>query len=153
MITVAQQLYNVAWRRANDTSLQFICEVACRSQLINGCSVTLDASTHTGLRNDKITLLSSSTDISGDIEAIAPRLVTIHFNNINPNLRYEYSAYALEAGATVYASKIGGLIQPLYRGKTINISCQCLIVLTCILCNAHCYIRNIKFHIAMRLPF
>ena len=41
MITVARQLYSIG-KGVMDTSLQFICKVACRSQLIDGCSITLN---------------------------------------------------------------------------------------------------------------
>ena len=111
VITVAKRLYNVAWKRVNDTSLQFICEVACRSQLISGCFIIVNATS--GVDNSNILLLNSSTVVKGSIEAIEPRLVTISFNNVDPNLEYGYFAYALEAAAIIRSSEIKGSIQPL----------------------------------------
>lgn len=109
MITVARQLYSVSWKRVGPTSLQFICKVACRSNIINGCSITL---IHTSeIRH--IVLQSSSTDVQGSVEAIEARIVTVNFNNINPNLEYRYSAFPLEAGVAIRSSDVSGPISPL----------------------------------------
>ena len=108
MITVARRLYSVHWKRVGHTSLQFICNLACRSNNTNGCSITLTATSgaHNVLRN-------SSNNVQGGIEAIEARLVTVNFNSVNPNLKYKYSAYALEVGFAIPSSEVSGTIPAL----------------------------------------
>ena len=73
-------LYDVTWRRANnDSALEFTCEVACRTPSISGCSVVLSNLGGGG----------TSSVVTGMIEAIAPRHVTVV---INPMMSYQYFA-------------------------------------------------------------
>jgi len=81
-----QHLYNVTWKRINITALEFTCEVACRTSSIDGCTVLLDGG-DSGI--------GYSSNITGMIEAITPRYVTVVISNLDPMLSYSYSATVL----------------------------------------------------------
>jgi len=81
----ATYLYNVTWRRINnDNTLEFTCEVACRTSSLFGCSVVLNSGGG-----------GTSSVVTGMIEAIASRHVTVVINNVDPLMSYLYYAGAL----------------------------------------------------------
>lgn len=149
MIIVARLLYGVSWVRVGHTSLRFICKVACRSTIINGCSITLNATS--GVHH--YVLHNNSTDVQGSIEAIEARLVTVNFNTVNPNLEYRYSAYALEAGVAIPSSEVSGPIPALnceilkYQlCYAVTYICRNILYVTYI-CRNILYAQHIQMHV------
>jgi len=106
--TVVQPLYNVLWDRVSSTTLRFTCKVACKTEIIVGCAVTLTSG--------QTMLFGNSTKVEGNLRAFEPRLVTIDIPNINSDLQYSYSGRALTIGSgAVYPNSVGGLIPPSTR--------------------------------------
>ena len=95
------------WKRVNSTMLRFTCEVACRTEIIVGCAVTLTSG--------QIMLFGNSTNVKGNLRTFEPRLVMIDMPNINSDLQYSYSARALIVGSAVYPNSLGGFILPSTR--------------------------------------
>ena len=86
LLLVATYLYDVTWRRINnDGALEFTCEVACRTPSVSGCNVVLS-----NLGGGK-----TSSVGTGMIEAIAPRLLIVVINNVDPTISYTYFASAV----------------------------------------------------------
>ena len=80
-------LYDVTWRRINnDNTLEFTCEVACRTPSISGCAVIL---------SNPPGGAETSLLVTGMIEAIAPLHVTVVIDNVDPMISYFYTASAL----------------------------------------------------------
>ena len=101
-------MYNVTWRRVNDTTLEFTCELACRTPVIFGCNVNL-------INSDSHKILSSfSTILSGTNDAISSHIVIILVNGIDPAAEYIYIAtpQARTNETTISFNGIEGLILP-----------------------------------------
>ena len=124
LFLAAEHLYDVTWRRINNNnSLEFTCEVACRTSRISGCSVVL--SNPPGGSGTSIV-------VNGSIEDIRPRFVTAVINNVDPMRSYMYSASALViVNKTSISSKlIRRIIPALIISPT---TCKSMNVMHCIL--------------------
>ena len=78
-------LYNVTWTRVNNTTLEFTCEVACRTP-ITGCTINLDSSD--GYNKG----FGSLNIVNGSAEAICSRLVIVVVNDVDPTAECTYIA-------------------------------------------------------------
>ena len=79
-------IYHVTWRRVNNSTLEFTCELACRTPAIFGCSVNL-------VNTDSSKTLSNfSTILSGTDEAISSRFVIILVNGVDPTAEFDFVA-------------------------------------------------------------
>ena len=115
-------LHNVTWRRINnDNTLEFTCEVACRTPLISGCAVVL--------RNPPGGT-EISTFVTGMIEAIAPRHVTVVIDNVDPMISYFYSASALVIvnRTSISSPLIRGIIPALSKNTVIVIALTSMLI-------------------------
>ena len=104
LLNIATQvLHNVTWRRINITTLEFTCEIACRTPLISGCFVVLRAGGD-----------GQSTAITGMAEAIAPRYVSVVITNLNLLRSYFFSASALVIvnSTIITTNRVRGRILP-----------------------------------------
>ena len=101
-------MYGVTWRRVNNRTLEFTCELACRTPAIVGCSVDLVN------RDTNQIILLYSTVLSGTDEAIGSRNVIILVNGINPTAGYNYVAapHARINGTLIPLNNMEGLILP-----------------------------------------
>ena len=77
-------MYGVTWRRVNNRTLEFTCELACRTPVIVGCSVNLVN------RDTNKPILRYSAVSNGTDEAIGSRNVIILVNGINSTAGYNY---------------------------------------------------------------
>ena len=100
-IVAIKRLYDVTWKRINNT-LEFTCEIACRTPLISGCAVILS----NGLKGGQ------SLNMTGMIEAIAPHYVTVVINNVDPLLSYTFSASVVVIMNTtlIYSTLVRGIV-------------------------------------------
>ena len=111
-------IHNVTWRRVDITTLEFTCELACRTPAITGCNVDLiDTS------DNRERLFNFCTIVSGTDEAISSRFVTVIVNNVNPTAEYSYTAIpqAIVDEVTVFISLNGiqGIIPATIQGTYI----------------------------------
>ena len=86
----------------NKTTLEFTCELACRTPAITGCNINLNSDTST-------TLYNFSSIVNGSDKAISSRFAVILVNGIEPTAEYNFSA-------TPHAEKSGVLIS--FNSKT-----------------------------------
>ena len=111
-------IYNVTWRRVDNTTLEFTCGLACRTPAITGCNVNLiDTS------NDRNTLFSFS--------AISSHFVTVIVNNVNPTAEYSYTAIpqAIVDGVFISLNGIQGIIPATIQGTYILFAlCVCVYI-------------------------
>ena len=109
-------IYNVTWRRVDITTLEFTCELACRTPAITGCNVNLiDTS------DNRERLFNFSTIVSGTDEAIRSRFVTVIVNNVNPTAEYSYTAIpqAIVDGVVISLNGIQDIIPAAIQGTYI----------------------------------
>ena len=96
----------------NNRTLEFTCEVACRTPAITGCNINLnDGSGDFSLNN-------MSTDVIGADEAISSRFLVIVVNDVDPTVEYSYVAtpQAIENGVILTVDPIRGVIPALIKG-------------------------------------
>ena len=105
-------LYNVTWTRVNDATLEFTCEMACRTP-ITGCNINLDSSDGSNKGS------SSSNIVNGSNEAINSRFVTVVVNDVDPtaNCTFTASPVAIVNGVSVSFNSIMGIIPAIVQGK------------------------------------
>ena len=96
---------NVTWRRVDNTTLEFTCEVACRTPSITGCDVQLQSDSGARISN-------VSTVITGENEMINSRFVTVIVNNLKPTAEYSYTTAArvIENGLLLITNNLMGTI-------------------------------------------
>ena len=97
----------------NNRTLEFTCEVACRTPAITGCNVNLnDAS------GGFLTLNNMPTVVIGADKAISSRFVVILVNDVDPTVEYSYVAIpqAIENGVLLTLDAIQGMIPALIKG-------------------------------------
>ena len=80
-----KHINSVTWRRMNTTTLEFTCELSCRSRGVYGCVVVL---------NNHRSITGYSYVSYGRLQEIAPRYVTIVFNDVDPMMPHNYSVVA-----------------------------------------------------------
>ncbi|XP_065908575.1 uncharacterized protein [Dysidea avara] len=112
-LPVVQLLYNVVWKRVNSTSIQFTCEVACRTEIIVGCAVTLTSGQEM--------VFGNSLNVEGSLTAFQPRSVTVNVHNINSDLQYSYSASALIEESAISPNLLKGFVPPSTRTQSISV--------------------------------
>ena len=105
-------LYNVTWTRVDNTTVEFTCEVACRTP-ITGCNINLDGSDGVNKGSD------SSNIINGSANAISSRFVTLVINDIDPNEECTYTAtpVAIVDGESLSFNAISGIIPAAVQGS------------------------------------
>jgi len=83
---VTRYLYDATWRRINNNTLEFTCEVACRTPSITECNVVLS-----NLGSGR------SNMFTGQLEDISSRFatITVVIDNVDPMRSYMYSAGAI----------------------------------------------------------
>ena len=106
-------IHNVTWRRVDNRTLEFTCELTCRTPTITGCSISLRDTS-----NGRNTLSSFSTILSGTDEDISSRFVTVLVNNVDPTVEYSFTAtpQAIVNGASVTLRVIQGIIPAAIQG-------------------------------------
>ena len=124
-------LYNVTWTRVNNTTVEFTCEVACRTP-ITGCNINLESS-------DGANKGSGSSDIiNGSDDAVSSRFITVVINDIEPTEDCTYTAtpVAIVNGVSLSFNGIPGIIPAAVQGKLYN-------ELQIYLVNAYVYIKRV----------
>ena len=106
-------LYNVTWTRVNNTTVEFTCEVACRTP-ITGCNINLDSS-HDGANKG----FGSSDIVNGSADAISSRFITVVINDIEPteDCTYTANAVAIVDGLSLSFNSLSGIIPAAVQGK------------------------------------
>ena len=97
----------------DNRTLEFTCEVACRTPAITGCNVDLmDTS------DNVIKLGNISTIVIGSVEAISSRFVVVLVNDVDPTVEYLYFAtpQAIVNGESLALKGIQNLIPALIKG-------------------------------------
>ena len=109
-------IYSVTWRRVDNTTLEFTCELACRTPAITGCHVNL-----IDTNDNRERLFNFSTIVSGTDEAISSRFVTVIVNNVDPTAEYSYTATPQAIVDEVFISLNGiqGIIPAAIQGTYI----------------------------------
>ena len=104
-VIVGTPLYNVTWTRVNNTTIEFTCEVACRTP-ITGCNINLGSSDGSNKG------FGSSNNVNGSAEAISSRFVIIVVNNVDPTAECTYiaSPIAIVDGVSLSFNGITGII-------------------------------------------
>ena len=107
-------LYNVTWTRVNNTTIEFTCEVACRTP-ITGCNINLEGSDGSNKG------FGSSNNVNGSAEAISSRFVIVVVNDADPTAEYTYiaSPIAIVDGASLSFNGITGIIPAAVQGKLL----------------------------------
>ena len=67
------------------------CELACRTEIIKGCNVSL--------LQESETISMQSNDLDGTLEEISGRVSVVVFDDISPNKSTSYQASALTDGS------------------------------------------------------
>ena len=100
-------IYNITWTRVDDTTLEFICELACRTPNISGCSIIL-------VNNSSSKGFGTSNIVNGSAEAISSRLTTVVVNDVDPTADCTYIAtpVAIVDGLSISFNSITGIIPP-----------------------------------------
>ena len=119
LYTATHLIHNVTWRRVNNTTLEFTCEVACRTPFIVGCAVNLVSN------SDTISNLSSN--IIGMDEAISSRFVIVLVNDVDSTAEYNFTVTP-----TVIENGISILIAVSSLIGTIPTALQCKYNYVCI---------------------
>ena len=106
-------LYNVTWTRVDNTTVEFTCEVACRTP-ITGCNINLESSD--GATNKGF---GSSNNVSGSVDAISSRFITVIINDIEPTEDCAYTAtpVAIVDGVSLSFNSISGIIPAAVQGS------------------------------------
>ena len=97
----------------DNRTLEFTCEVACRTPAITGCNVDLiDTS------DNMVKTSNMSTVVIGSDEAISSRFVVVLVNDVDPTIEYLYVAIpqAIENRASLSLDGIRNLIPALIKG-------------------------------------
>ena len=105
-------LYNVTWTRVDNTTVEFTCEVACRTP-ITGCNINLD-------NGDRASKGSGSSNIvSGSADAISSRFLTVVINDIDPTEDCTYTAtpVVIVDGVSLSFNGILGIIPAAVQGS------------------------------------
>ena len=105
-------LHNVTWTRVNNTTVEFTCEVACRTP-ITGCNINLESS-------DGANKGSGSSDIiNGSVDAISSRFITVVINDIEPTEDCTYIAtpVVIVDGVSLAFNSISGIIPAAVQGS------------------------------------
>ena len=100
----------------NDTTIEFTCEVACRTPII-GCNINLESSDGSSNKG-----LVSSNIVNGSAEAIGSRFVTVVVNNIDPTAECTYTAIPVAPvvnGISISFNGITGVIPAIVQGKLL----------------------------------
>ena len=105
-------LYNVTWIRVDNTTVEFTCEVACRTP-ITGCNINLDGGD--GANKG----FGSSDIINGSANAISSRFITVVINDIDPTEDCTYIAtpVAIVDGVSLSFNGIPGIIPAAVQGS------------------------------------
>ena len=113
---VTTPIHNVTWRRVDTRTLEFTCELTCRTPAITGCLISLRDTS-----NGRNTLSSFSTILSGTDEDISSRFVTVLVNNVEPTAEYSFTAapQAIVDRAVVTLEVIRGIIPAAIQGMYI----------------------------------
>ena len=124
-------LYNVTWTRVNDTTLNFTCEVACRTA-ISGCSVRLIDNS-----DNSISISDTSFTVIGMNDTFNSRHVNILLNDVNPTADYTFTAVALAITVgTISLDRITGNIPAAIQGilycMYVCCVCVCVYVFVCV---------------------
>ena len=103
-------IYNATWRRIDNTTLEFTCELACRTPAITGCNINLSGGSKP--------IANFSRVVSGTDEAISSRFVTVIVNNVDPTVEYSYTAIpqAIQDREIVSLNGIQGIIPAAIQG-------------------------------------
>ena len=99
-------IYNITWTRVDDTTLEFICELACRTPNISGCSIFL-------VNNGSSKGFGTSNIVNGSAEAISSCLTTVVVNDdVDPTADCTYIAtpVAIVDGVSISFNSIRGII-------------------------------------------
>ena len=85
--SVTDPIYNATWTRVNDTTLEFTCEVACRTPAITGCHVRL-------VDNSDMSNEVSGTlfNVNGSDEDISSHFVTVLVTDVDPTVEWTFTA-------------------------------------------------------------
>ena len=105
-------LYNVTWTRVNNTTVEFTCEVACRTP-ITGYNINLERSD--GANKG----FGSSMIVNGSVDAISSRFITVVINDIDPTEDCTYTAtpIAIVDGISLSFSSISDIIPAAVQGS------------------------------------
>ena len=97
----------------NNTTLEFTCEVACRTPII-GCNINLEGSDGSNKG------FGSSNIVNGSDEAISSRFITVVVNDVDPTAECTYIATPVApiiGGTSVAFNGIRGIIPAAVQGK------------------------------------
>ena len=102
----ANPLYSVQWFLLNQSSLVFVCTLACRTSIIRGCKVTLSQEQRT-VSNEADELMETSNELSGNTVNI---IFTELESNISFNNPFMYSASAIASdGIVEFGQQLDGI--------------------------------------------
>ena len=80
-------IYNATWTRVNNTTLEFTCEVACRTPAISQCNINLEDNS-----DSSNTLSGTSFNVNGSVEDISSRFVTVLVTDVDPTVEWTFTA-------------------------------------------------------------
>ena len=113
--SVTDPIYNATWTRVNDTTLEFICEVACRTPAISGCTVGLFDNS-----DSSNTISGTSFNVNGSDEDISSRFVTILVTDVDPTVEWTFTAtpVAIVNGTVISFNGFMDIIPAAVKGQT-----------------------------------
>ena len=108
-------IYNATWTRVNDTTLEFICEVACRTPAISGCNINLEDNS-----DSSNTLSGTSFNVNRSDEDISSRFVTVLLTDVDPTVEWTFTAtpVAIVNGIVIALNGFMGIIPAPVKGQT-----------------------------------
>ena len=97
----------------NDTTLQFACEVACRTPAITGCTVRFE-----NYSDSSNTLSGRSFNVNGSDEDISSRFVTVLVTDVDPTVEWTFTAtpVAIVNGLVIALNGFMGIIPAAVKG-------------------------------------
>ena len=112
--SVTDPIYNATWTRVNDTTLEFTCEVACRTPAINQCNVNLEDNS-----DNTNTLSGTSFNVNGSDEDISSRFVTVLVTDVDPTVEWAFTAIpvAKRNGIVISFNGFMGIIPVAVKGQ------------------------------------
>ena len=97
-------MYNFTWTRINNTTLQFTCEVACRTPVITGCIIRLVDN-----NNENETLSNMSSIVNGTNETFSSHFVIVLVTGVDPTAEYTATATPQTAVVNEVAVSLSGI--------------------------------------------